>query len=167
MGTPRLERGLETRDHYDFYGGDLFAGQGTLAYDDTLALEHTGHGLTRLDGWNNRIAEYPTLFPNLFLGFQSDHLWTRIIEPISPSCTRDHFQLYYRTEDARSDQLAETRRWRLETWAKVIYEDISVVEGMQRGRHSPAFAGGVFSPAMDQPSHFFAKWFANTMTAES
>jgi hypothetical protein len=40
-----------------------------------------------------------------------------------------------------------------------------VVEGMQRGRASPAFAGGAFSPVMDPPSHCFHKWGAGAMGA--
>ena len=39
-------------------------------------------------------------------------------------------------------------------------EDIGAVEGMQRGRQSPGFQGGVFSPVLDQPTHFFHQWVA-------
>ena len=35
-----------------------------------------------------------------------------------------------------------------------------MVEGMQRGRHGPAFDGGKFSPAMDGPTHVFHDWIA-------
>ncbi len=38
-------------------------------------------------------------------------------------------------------------------------EDISVVEGMQRGRASPAFDGGLFTPLMNVPTHHFHQWF--------
>ena len=41
----------------------------------------------------------------------------------------------------------------------VFAEDISVVEGMQRGRASPAFDGGLFTPLMDVPTHQFHQWF--------
>jgi len=43
----------------------------------------------------------------------------------------------------------------------IFQEDIGVVEGMQRGRQSPAFRGGAFSPVMDPPTHCFHKWVAN------
>ncbi len=43
-------------------------------------------------------------------------------------------------------------------------EDIGVVEGMQRGRQSSAFSGGVFPPIMDKPSQHFAKWVAKQLT---
>jgi len=38
-----------------------------------------------------------------------------------------------------------------------------VVEGMQAGRASPAFTGGVFSPAMDGPTHCFHQWMARAL----
>jgi choline monooxygenase len=45
----------------------------------------------------------------------------------------------------------------------VFAEDISVVEGMQRGRASPAFDGGLFTPLMDVPTHHFHQWFLSRL----
>ena len=45
-------------------------------------------------------------------------------------------------------------------WKLVFEEDIFAVEGMQQGRSSPGFNGGVFSPVLDTPSHVFHKWVA-------
>ena len=42
-------------------------------------------------------------------------------------------------------------------------EDIKAIEGMQEGRNSPVFNGGNFSPIMDQPTHQFHKWVANSL----
>ena len=44
-------------------------------------------------------------------------------------------------------------------------EDIFVVEGMQRGRLSPGFDGGKFSPVMDSPTHLFHAWVADKVEA--
>lgn len=38
-------------------------------------------------------------------------------------------------------------------------EDISVAEGMRRGRASPASEGGLFAPLLDVPMHRFHQWF--------
>ena len=49
---------------------------------------------------------------------------------------------------------------------KVVFsEDIFAVENMQKGRHSPGFGGGVFSPEMDLPTHFFQQWLATQAKA--
>ena len=77
--------------------------------------------------------------------------------------TRDHLQIYYLGDAASDPELEDERKRRLDTWAEVFYEDVGVVEGMQRGRHSPAFSGGVFTPLMDEPSHHFARWMANRL----
>ena len=42
-------------------------------------------------------------------------------------------------------------------------EDLDIIEGMQEGRNSPAYNGGNFSPALDNPTHHFAKWVANSL----
>ncbi|MNF05543.1 hypothetical protein D3C76_1811230 [compost metagenome] len=51
----------------------------------------------------------------------------------------------------------------MESWKVVFGEDIASVEGMQKGRSSPGYKGGVFSPEMDIPTHFFHRWAAETL----
>jgi choline monooxygenase len=47
----------------------------------------------------------------------------------------------------------------------VFGEDIGAVEGMQKGRSSPGYRGGVFSPVMDNPTHHFHQWVARKLAA--
>jgi len=157
---PDLNAVSKLEDHYHFYGGDLFAGQGSREYD---------HEKTNLDsfpifeGWSEKIAEYPTLYPNVFLGLQADHYWTRIVQPLSAQRSLDHLQIYYLGDAADSPEFEAARAHRLEVWAKVFNEDIGVVEGMQRGRQSSAFKGGIFTPIMDRPSQHFSQWIASRL----
>ena len=51
-------------------------------------------------------------------------------------------------------------------WHEVFLEDVFVVEGMQRGRASPAFSGGVFSPVMDEATHAFHQWVAGRLLGQ-
>ena len=157
---PGLNSVSSVEDHYHFYGESHFAGQGSSDYDHTRI--HTRY-FPMFQGWSGRVVEYPTLYPNVFLGFHCDHFWTRIIEPVAPDQTRDHLQIYYLGDAALSDDYEQERKVRMDTWAEVFYEDIGVVQGMQRGRQSPAFSGGVFTPLMDEPSHHFARWVASQL----
>ena len=116
--------------------------------------------------WQDKIAEYPTLYPNVFLGLQADHYWTRIVQPLSAGRSLDHLQIYYLGDAADNPELDAARAHRLDVWAQVFNEDIGVVEGMQRGRQSSAFNGGIFTPIMDKPSHHFAKWVAESIGTE-
>ena len=43
-------------------------------------------------------------------------------------------------------------------------EDINAIEGMQKGRSSPVYNGGNFSPIMDTPTLMFHKWVATNLT---
>ena len=62
-------------------------------------------------------------------------------------------------DTATTDEAFGARRESLHAaWSIVFAEDISVVEGMQRGRASPAFDGGL-SRSMDVPTHHFHQWF--------
>ena len=157
---PNLNAVSRFEDHYDYVEDGLFAGQGTENYDHT---QIDGLRLKEFSGWPDRKAEYPTLYPNVFFGLHQDHFWTRIVEPVSVDETLDHLQIYYLGDVAVDAQFAEMRKIRLDTWAEVFKEDIEVVEGMQRGRTSPAFDGGLFSDVLDTPSHHFAKWIANKL----
>ena len=158
---PDLNSYSKLEDHFHFEGGDLFAGQGTNVYDLDNGL---GTPFPLFPEWPGKLAEYPTLFPNVFLGAQCDHAWSMVIEPVTYNRTRERLQIYYRDEAAVSGQYESARKAQLEAWTKVFNEDIGVVEGMQRGRQSPAFDGGVFSPVMDKPTHHFSKWLANTLS---
>ncbi len=159
---PDLNAVSKLEDHYHFYGDDLYAGQGSYRYDH----EQTNLAAFPLfAGWQGKIAEYPSLYPNVFLGLQADHYWTRIVQPLSAERSLDHLQIYYLGDAADSPDFEAARAHRLDVWAKVFNEDIGVVEGMQRGRQSSAFKGGVFTPIMDKPSHHFAKWVAKRVAA--
>ncbi len=146
-------------NHHQFFG-DGFAGQITTDYDHTSITKEAFSVITT---WPGRSAEYPTLYPNLFLGLQCDHFWTRIIEPVGVAETVDRLQIYYFDDDVSDPSLTETRAQRTAAWKQVFVEDLAVVEGMQRGRHSPAFDGGTFSEVMDAPSHHFARWAARRL----
>ena len=147
-------------ENHEQFLGDNFAGQITLDYDHSSI---TGDAFSTVATWPGRSAEYPTLYPNLFLGLQCDHFWTRIITPVTVSETIDSLQIYYFDDNASDPKLGEVRAQRTAAWKQVFTEDQGVVEGMQRGRHSPAFDGGRFSEVMDAPSHHFAQWAARRL----
>ena len=74
-------------------------------------------------------------------------------------------QLLKLDEAALGDAYAGLRATNARQWQTVFEEDRGVVEGMQAGRASPAFQGGVFSPVMDGPTHNFHHWVATQLSA--
>lgn len=159
---PALNKRSRLEDHYHIYGEDLFAGQGSTVYDPDYL---DGERFPTFGNWTKdryTCAEYVALFPNVWIGLHVDHLYTVILSPVSKDRTVESFQFYYLGDGAR-ERFANKRATSLQAWHEVFSEDIGVVEGMQVGRASPAFQGGVFSPVMDAPTHHFHQWVARRL----
>jgi phenylpropionate dioxygenase-like ring-hydroxylating dioxygenase large terminal subunit len=158
---PGLNSYSKLEDHYNIIEDSTFAGQGSRAYKPAL----TADGLelpTFPDlppAWRGA-AEYVALFPNLLIGVHQDHVKAVRIEPVSAERTVEHMEIFYVGEAAMTDRYREVRAANLAAWCQVFQEDVFAVEGMQAGRRSPAFDGGLFSPVMDAATHCFHRWTA-------
>ncbi|MGF1610645.1 MAG: aromatic ring-hydroxylating dioxygenase subunit alpha [Kiloniellales bacterium] len=161
---PGLNSYSRLEDHYNIMFDDRFSGQGSRVYNPRLAAE--GPDFPHFPGlpteWNKQ-AEYIALYPNLLLGVHRDHIYAVRIEPLGPDRTREHFEIYYVGEMPLDEAYRARRVANAAAWRQVFEEDRGVVEGMQRGRASPAFSGGAFSPAMDGPTHCFHRWVAGQL----
>ena len=157
---PGLNAYSRLEDHYPITLGDHFSGQGSRAYN---LAEVAGTQLPSFPDWPRerlRQAEYIACYPNVLLGLQADHAFALMLEPRACNRTREHLRLYYVGDQAAGEEYAGHRQATLEAWRTVFAEDIAAVEGMQWGRASPAFTGGVFSPVMDVSTHHFHRWVA-------
>ena len=159
---PALNRQSPLEDHYCFHDSPGFAGQGSTAYD---TVPHESPALPRIEVWPARTGEYPCLYPNVFVSGHGDQFWTMVLEPVAPDRTIERWRSYF-VDDAAEDAAFESARSTIrERWAVILGEDVGVVEGMQRGRRSPAFDGGVFAPVLDPPVHHFHRWVARHLAA--
>jgi choline monooxygenase len=161
---PGLNSYSRLEDHYNIEAAGLFSGQGSVAY--VPALSEGGPALPQFadlpEKWQTG-AEYVALYPNLLLGIHKDHLFVMRLETAAPDRTIEHLDLYYIGEAATGAEFATLRAANARAWRIVFEEDVGIVEAMQRGRASPAFEGGVFSPVMDAPTHCFHRWAATGM----
>ncbi|PSQ94191.1 MAG: 2Fe-2S ferredoxin, partial [Proteobacteria bacterium SW_6_67_9] len=143
--------------------GASFAGQGTRVYN---LAEVAGITMPRFSQWPDerlREGEYLSIYPNLLVGLQADHFFVVLLEPLAPNHTREHLRISYVGDVAIDDAHAAARESQLRAWKTVFEEDVSMVEGMQRGRASPAYHGGLFSPVQDIPTHHFHQWAARRL----
>jgi len=147
-------------EHYNLIVDPISSGQGTHVYDLTRGASTPLPVFANWDQSRVKTAEYLSLYPNVLLGIQADHFFAILLMPESPETTTERLQFLYSSEEALTDAYAERRQSLHEAWNLVFSEDVSVVEGMQRGRASPGFTGGVFSPLMDIPTAHFHGWFA-------
>jgi len=161
---PELNSYSRLEDHYCFLGSE-FAGQGSLAYRGS---EIAGTHLPRFNGWpaeRLHVAEYPTFYPNVLLGFQADHAFAILLVPEAVDRTREELRIFYVGDGATADSYRGCRAATLAAWRIVFEQDIPAVEQMQVGRASPGYDGGVFSPAMDTATHHFHCWVAGRLMA--
>ena len=163
---PELNRVSNLKDHYHIEDiSETFSGQGSNKYSQQF---DGNKKLSTFPNWPNDLyqnSEYVSLFPNVMLGIHVDHFYAFWLEPLSNKNTREHFEMYYvGDESASSDEYKEIRKKNFEFWQEVMSEDVGVIEGMQKGRNSPVYNGGNFSPVMDTPTLMFHKWVATNLT---
>ena len=155
---PGLNSYSRLEDHYHIQAQGKYSGQGTLVYQQLKGPDEAVFpDFEALDAKWNTGAEYIAIYPNVLLGAQRDHCFAIILQPDTQGRTTEHIHLYYAQPKTSEDM--RTRNAHL--WKTVFEEDIFVVEGMQKGRQSPLFDGGRFSPAMDGPTHNFHDWVAS------
>ena len=162
---PGLNSYSKLDDHYHIQGlPNRFAGQGSKKYEQPMK------GNKKFDTFPNwdkdwlKNSEYVALFPNVMIGLHVDHFYVFWLEPLSISKTKEHMQMYYiGNNSANGNELKELRKENARFWKDVMLEDVHAIEGMQEGRNSPVYNGGNFSPVMDQPTHQFHKWVANSL----
>ena len=162
MVHPALNSYSKLEDHLTIEEDNRFAGQVSLVYQPDRGAD----SLPRFPGlppeWQTR-AEYVALFPNVMLGIHYDHFKAVRVLPDGPGRCREVFDLYYVGEETTGPRYANMRVTVRETWREVFAEDVGVVQGMQDGRASPGFDGGVFTPVLEGPSHCFHRWAARAM----
>ena len=163
---PELNRVSNLKDHYHIEDiSETFSGQGSNKYSQQF---DGNKKLSTFPNWPNDLyqnSEYVSLFPNVMLGIHVDHFYAFWLEPLSNNNTREHFEMYYvGDESASSDEYKEIRKKNFVFWQEVMNEDVGAIEGMQKGRSSPAYNGGNFSPVMDTPTLMFHKWVATNLT---
>ena len=162
---PELNRVSNINDHYHIQGlPNRFAGQGSKNYQQLIKGNKKFNTFPNWDKNLLKNSEYIALFPNVMIGLHIDHFYIFWLEPLSINKTREHMQMYYvGDESANGKELYELRKENARFWKDVMLEDINAIEGMQEGRGSPVYNGGNFSPVMDQPTHQFHKWVANSL----
>ncbi|MBM3630478.1 MAG: Rieske 2Fe-2S domain-containing protein [Alphaproteobacteria bacterium] len=163
---PELNKVSNIKDHYhieDSFG--TYSGQGSYKYVQQF---YHNKKFATFPNWPSNLtnnAEYVSLFPNVMLGIHIDHFYAFWLEPLDNNKTREHFEMYYvGSESAESDDFKEMREKNFKFWQNVMNEDIFAIESMQRGRSSPVYNGGNFSPIMDTPTLMFHRWVANSLT---
>ncbi|MBO6521357.1 MAG: aromatic ring-hydroxylating dioxygenase subunit alpha [Rhodospirillales bacterium] len=163
---PGLNSYSRLEDHYNILEPGRYSGQGTYVYRQLK--DENGHTLPDFAGLGDKWdegAEYVALYPNVLLGVQRDMAFAILLDPVALERTVEYIEIYYAAPTETTPELDSLRASNAQLWKTVFEEDISVVEGMQKGRHGELFDGGRFSPVMDGPTHNFHQWVAAQLSA--
>ncbi len=133
--------------HYQILGGHSYLGQGGSAYQGE-AIAAAALPLMRARGG---YSSYESLlvFPNLILGPLPDMTFSIVILPLSAERTAERVSFLLRRGCLLAAGYEAVRSRSADFIAKVNAEDVGIVESVQRGRHSPAFDGGLFAPGQE------------------
>ncbi len=162
---PGLNSYSRLEDHYNIVEPLSYSGQGTTVYNPDL-LPGTGKVFPsgkNLSGKWDTGAEYIALFPNVLLGAHRDHFYAIIVSAEGPHKTGERAEFYFFEPECAGSGYEDLREVNNETWREVFLEDVFVVEGMQRGRSSSGFNGGVLTPVQDPPTRNFHQWAADRL----
>lgn len=127
--------------------------------------EGRGKGLPPLPGLPGKLhreGRFFTMIPTCDINIWVDQVAILVAEPSGPGTTRETIHLLFAPE-AMAPEYASARQAVFDTWDGLNREDILPLESMQRGRVSPGFDGGTFSPFWDPGTHFFARKVADLM----
>ena len=160
---PSLNSYSRLEDHYQIAEeADGYAGQGSTVYRPQLVEnEDAFPTMPGLPARWHGTAEYVALFPNALFGVHADHCFIGALLPKGPARTIEYLDIYYFADEALHDTRAVLRQANTRQWRGIFEEDRFVVEGMQRGRASPAFRGGVLSPVLEHTTYCFYRWIAS------
>ncbi len=164
---PWVHAGLNSyspmEDHGCFFIPGLCQGQLSRNYAQSPV---GGRILPRFPGLTpeqEKLAEYPVVFPNLMLGLHADHFLVLTAFPVAPDRTYERIDLFVIGDEALSPDFGANRAQVVEGWRSINVEDIDVVERMQVGRSSPAMDGGRFAPGQDDCVHAFELQWVDAM----
>ena len=162
---PGLNSYSPLRNHYPLVLDGSASGQGSIGQDHAGAIgdESLPMNTDLSEPWQRGKAEFLSIFPNIMIGVQADHYWTVHLIPISADQTFERMDLYYFQEGATEAKYSALRKANRDRMLEIYEEDRDMVEGMQRGRKSPAFHGGALAPAMDQPAYCFNRIVARSV----
>ena len=114
-------------------------------------------------GADSRTAKNLLLFPTFKLVIGPDHCCSMIEFPVNAGFTRQRWDFYFLGEGALDPVYEPTRREIIDFFCETNEEDLGAVEGLQRGRHSTGFDGGVLSEVWEGAVHQFFRLNLNYM----
>ncbi len=163
---PALNSCSRMEDHFNFEVGDIHVGQGSSKYVSGCIDGRSLPTIPDLEALGQpTVAEYVTVFPNLMVGVHPDYFLVFIVNPLSSSQTQERMTFYFAGDAAMTPENEALRHLPIDLWQATNDEDIDMIERLQSGRRSPHFAGGCFSPELEEAVYRFQQMVKQAVNA--
>ena len=165
---PQLNSVSSVKHTLHITDGDGFVGVGSRNFvPPPVTPEHQLPHFPGLDAEASTKAEYVELFPNVMIGVHYNHVYAFIIPPITVDRTVERFEFFFVGDEAMKPELAQARKQMIDLIDLVNGEDIDIVQRLHIGCRSPAMAGSVFSPVMEDTTHKFQRIVVERLLADA
>ena len=108
-------------------------------------------------------GRFMLLFPNVALTLVPNHLFMMILDPQSVGRTLERTLLLTHPETMEGPQAEAALQNLVEFWDQVNWEDIVIVEDVQRGIATPEYMGGRMCYRFEEPVHRFQNMVIDRM----
>jgi choline monooxygenase len=159
---PQVDEYSRAEDHYDIIDGPV-CGSGNKTAITAAAAAGPLPKFPNLPPELARAGEFVALFPNTLMFVMPDNMLVILVEPLSATRVREQLLFYFIGDGATDPTFDDIRRRQIEAWRHLNGQDAPMLERLQIGRRSPAFAGGSFSPYWDRPIVHVQKMIAEAM----
>ncbi len=155
---PQLNSVSSVKHTLHITDGERYVGVGSRNFaPPPVTPEHPLPTFPGLDAEAMTKAEYVELFPNVMIGVHYNHVYAFIIQPMSVDHTVERFEFFFVGDAAMTPELTPARQQMIDLINLVNGEDIDIVQRLHTGCRSPAMAGSVFSPVMEDTTHKFQR----------
>jgi choline monooxygenase len=166
-GHPELCNISEIDNHRRYQGPGMYTGMCTSPLTDdpnTLVIDlPVFSGLTYTE---SQSAYFVHLFPNLSLWIFPHHLLTLLFRPDGVARTLESVDMLVHPEALQQSQIDESLDRIMDFWCYVNDQDVGLVEGVQQGLRSRAYAGGRLCYRFEEPVHRFQNMLIDLMIGE-
>lgn len=143
-------------DHYRYQGPGMYTGMCTspISQDpNTVRLDLPNY--PGLDDVENQTVYFVLLFPNIALWIFPNHMVTLLFQPTGAGTTLEHMDILVHPSAEQDDQIESKLDELFQFWDMVNWQDIKIVESVQRGLTTPAYPGGRMCYEFEEPVHRF------------
>jgi choline monooxygenase len=161
---PELVKVSRVEDHHRFQGPGMYTGMATSPITrDSESGWSTLPPVAGLEGADAVSGRFIWIFPNAAIAVVPNHVFTLITTPVAHDRSHERATVCLPAGVADTPDVAAALRKLVAFWDHVNIEDIDIVERVQQGISTTAYAGGRMCFRFEEPLHRFQNMVIDRM----